>query len=710
MKTIGIYSRLLLMLILTGLIFLFLLSTLYIIKDKQEKLMADESLTQFGNEVNSLLILKTATLKQVAYDYTFWNDFVEKINNIDTAWYNNNITTILKSFHFDYVCVYDTSFNIVHEASSGDFFSRRFISNEVISKLKETRFLNFFLITSDGVTEISGASVHPDTDPSHTLTKPSGYLFLAKNWNKGFLQELSNLSGAKANLLTLSDSIAHSDPYSISIAQKLPGWNGENVSQIVFIKSSIFLKLYHRMSVYMILIMFGSILTTLLLFHFTSRKWINKPLKLVTNILKTEDPDQIKELQQCQGEFRDIGILFHEFINQQDELKVAKEKAEESDELKTAFLNNISHEIRTPFNGLLGFLNIMQKGGLSDSDRNEYIGILNNSANRLMNTINDIVEISQIQAGQIKLAVAETNISNLMIELFDRYQADAENKGLNFILKNTLTDANCIIKTDRSKIYTILFNLINNAIKYCENGTIEFGYNSGRAGTTFEPVETVELEFFVKDTGIGIPKDRLEAIFERFVQADIKDTRAFQGAGLGLSIAKAYVEMLGGKIWVESQEGKGSTFRFTIPYNVKPQEINIIKPVFSREGKEVQLANLKILIAEDDETSDLLITRTLNKISREVLHTKNGVETVEYCRKNPDINVVLMDIRMPEMDGYAATRQIRQFNKDVVIIAQTAYGLTGDREKALKAGCNDYIVKPLSIALLKELIQKHFYE
>jgi len=255
-----------------------------------------------------------------------------------------------------------------------------------------------------------------------------------------------------------------------------------------------------------------------------------------------------------------------------------------------------------------------------------------------------------------------------------------------------------IIKTDHEKVSAVLINLIKNSIKYTKKGLIEFGYNK----------EGKYIEFFVKDTGIGIPKNRQEAIFERFIQADMEDKMAFQGAGLGLSISKAYVEMLDGKIWVESEEGKGSVFYFTIPYIVQSKEIKNKMPSISDKDEIHSPRNLKVLIAEDDKTSEMLISIAIKNFVQEIIKVRTGIETVEYCRKNPDIDLILMDIRMPEMNGYEATQQIRQFNKDIIIIAQTAYGLSNDREKAIAAGCNDYISKPLDIVSLNNLIQKHF--
>ena len=216
------------------------------------------------------------------------------------------------------------------------------------------------------------------------------------------------------------------------------------------------------------------------------------------------------------------------------------------------------------------------------------------------------------------------------------------------------------------------------------------------------------LQFYVKDTGIGIPKDRQDAIFERFIQADIFDKQAYQGAGLGLSIAKAYVEMLGGEIRMESEPGNGSVFYFTHPYEARSHRTAPRNKDVSGNVNTGAPVKLKILIAEDDETSELFIETLVNKLSHEILHAESGTETIRLCRINPDIDLVLMDIRMPGMNGYETTRQIRQFNKDVIIIAQTAYALSGDREKAKEAGCNEYISKPIKKEELLGLIQKHF--
>ncbi|MCX6268635.1 MAG: ATP-binding protein [Bacteroidetes bacterium] len=340
MNRIGIYTRILSVLILTSVIFIFLLLTLYFIKNKQEDLMLQDSRIQFSNEINSLITLKTAKLKQVVFDYTFWDDFVKNINKVDSAWYNENITTVLKSFHADYICVYDTSFNLIHQASSSGSVLHDIISKEILVKINELKFLNFFQLSDGMIVEISSATIHPNIDPNHTLTKPSGYLILVKRWDQDFLDELALLSGAKINLVEAPLSVAKDSAKTLSAYYMLRGWNDKNVARIIFVRTSNSLNLFHRMSILMILILLGSMLTTLLLFHFTSRRWINRPLKLVTSILKSGNLTQINELKQCGGEFEDIGTLFGEFIRQKDELRVAKERTEESER---KFKNILDH-------------------------------------------------------------------------------------------------------------------------------------------------------------------------------------------------------------------------------------------------------------------------------------------------------------------------------------------------------------------------------
>src|ERR1035437_6428696 len=266
--------------------------------------------------------------------------------------------------------------------------------------------------------------------------------------------------------------------------------------------------------------------------------------------------------------------------------KLAKEKAEESDSLKSAFLANMSHEIRTPMNGILGFAELLKEPNLAYEEQQEFIRIIGQSGSRMLNTINNIVDISKIESGLINVDIKESNINEQIEFIYKFFKPEVESKGLQFFFKNGLQLKEAVIKTDIEKIYAILTSLIKNAIKFTDEGSIEFGYEK----------KGKYLEFFVKDTGMGINQSQKEIIFERFRQGSESLTRKYEGSGLGLSISKSYVEMLDGKLWVESEERKGSIFYFTIPYNAVSEEKTASGYADSEKYKEVQLKNLKILV------------------------------------------------------------------------------------------------------------------
>ena len=377
-----------------------------------------------------------------------------------------------------------------------------------------------------------------------------------------------------------------------------------------------------------------------------------------------------------------------------DELKSAKEKAEESDNLKSAFLANMSHEIRTPMNAILGFSTLIRNRNLPEDKRKQYIDLINSNCRQLLHIITDIIDISKIEAGQVNIFNKNFQLNKVLYELSLNYknQIEALNKPIELIFNPGLKNEDSAIFTDKVRIEQILSNLLSNAIKFTDRGTIEFGYSIEKRR---------EIKFFVKDTGIGINKDEQKVIFDRFRQVSSSYNKLYGGTGLGLSISKGLVEKLGGKIWVESEIKQGSDFYFSIPYK---RGINFERPAQIDYQTEYNWSGKTILIAEDEEVNYNLFETILSPTSAELLRAKTGLEVIRYCESRDDIDLVLMDIKMPDLNGLEATKRIKALRADIPVIAQTAYAMSTDEENCLQSGCDDYIAKPLRIDdLLKKI-------
>lgn len=388
-----------------------------------------------------------------------------------------------------------------------------------------------------------------------------------------------------------------------------------------------------------------------------------------------------------------------ELQNSNEELRIAKEEAEKSDKLKSAFLANMSHEIRTPMNGILGFAELIRDDDdLQEIKENADI-ILDNSRH-LLELINDIVDISKIEAGVMEMKHEDFRLNDLMEDLAGFFRKDATVQAKGLVIKTTcyLPDEKSAIRIDKTRLRQVLVNLTKNACKYTNEGYIEIGYK----------LHEDDLLFFVKDTGIGLERDQIEYIFNRFMQVATTNSPNEEGVGLGLTISKAIVSQFGGKIWVESEPGQGAIFYFNVP--VKPGESVLLQTDYQMTTDMEHDWNEKlILVAEDVQTNFLLVKKSLRRTNVRLLWAKNGKETVEMVKNHDDIDLVLMDIRMPIMNGLDATREIKKIKPELVIIAQTAYAMDGDRENSLAAGCDDYISKPINLKEFIELIAKYLH-
>jgi PAS domain S-box-containing protein len=383
------------------------------------------------------------------------------------------------------------------------------------------------------------------------------------------------------------------------------------------------------------------------------------------------------------------------------DLEIAKEKAEQSDKLKSAFLANMSHEIRTPMNAIIGFSNLLNDNEIDPRDKSELVSHIIHNSNTLLHLIDDIIDIAKIEAGQLEINKKNCQINKILNELFETFSEKKKllhHKDIDLIFKPGIENLNFTTYTDPIRIQQILTNLIDNALKFTDKGKIEITY------ILKEEKENSFIEFYVKDTGIGLSKDQQSQIFSRFTKFENDKKKLYRGAGLGLAICKNISNLLGGDIWIESEPKKGSTFYFTIPY-LKVSEDDII---LKKDQKEniYNWANKSILVAEDEESNFLFMEMLLSKTNVNILRAKDGVEAVEKFQKN-NIDLILMDIKMPNMDGLEATRRIRKIDKDIVIIAQTAFAMENDEKISINAGCNDYIAKPIRKPKLLKLINKY---
>ncbi len=385
----------------------------------------------------------------------------------------------------------------------------------------------------------------------------------------------------------------------------------------------------------------------------------------------------------------------------QRQLIAAKEKAEESDRLKSTFLATMSHELRTPLNAIIGFSDIIDEN-VPIEEIISFSKTINSSGNHLLSIVEDLFDITLIESGESRILKSDESLHSILNDVYkiietEQQKTNKDNLNLSLIIPPEGKDLT--INTDSSKLKQILINLLKNALKFTDKGHVYYGYNIEK------DQGKLMLKFYVEDTGIGIPKNKRELIFDVFRQLEDSNTRIYGGTGIGLSISKKLTELLGGKIWLKSKENEGTIFYFTIPLGeqivIDEKEIKSVTKTKTKE-KDKQKAKT-VLIVEDVEASYEFLKIVLEKLEINTLWAKDGKESIKLCKENTDIDLVLMDINMPVMNGFEATQRIKKFRPNLPIIAQTAYAIVGDRQKSLDAGCDDYISKPIK---QEELIGK----
>lgn len=480
-----------------------------------------------------------------------------------------------------------------------------------------------------------------------------------------------------------------------------------------------------KKNIFSALLVMVAMLVIVFLLIFILQKVITEPILALTSVtdnIKKEANYSVRLNKKTNDE---IGELYERFNNMLEQielrdkkrdhtekmLKEAKFEAENADKLKSAFLANMSHEIRTPMNSIIGFAGLLGDNDLTNIEREEYVDLINSSCNTLLHLIDDILDISKIEAGQLNIVHGKINVRNFLQELYVTFKEVNTNNNedkVKFELQIPSSIENLIIESDEIRLKQIISNLLNNSIKFTQEGKIELGVTL--IDKIKNHVRRKYIKFYVKDTGIGLDKQTMDVIFDRFTKIESDNNKLYRGAGLGLTISKKLVELLEGEIWVESVLDQGSTFYITVPAPLDPHEK---KEIPSGKEKEIsgnlnsQFDDKNILIVEDDPSNYELLRAILRKTNASINWAKNGYEALDICKKSqPDL--ILMDIKMPDMDGYETVSQLRKMKVSSPIIAQTAFARLEDENKILNSGFDAYLSKPIEKKKLFMAMNKLF--
>lgn len=373
---------------------------------------------------------------------------------------------------------------------------------------------------------------------------------------------------------------------------------------------------------------------------------------------------------------------------EEEALMLSRDEALQKERMRLDFLSNMSHELRNPLNAITGFASFLKSENISLKERYRNLDHILHNSQKLQRIVDTILDVSRIDQGEMRLTAEEVYVNSIVEEVYRnnlRWKEQAGKQNLPFIFKTTEPDMEALIYTDGFRLFQVLDNLVNNALKFTEEGLVEMGY---------EKVNEKLYRFYVKDSGIGIQKEHLQLVFNRFHQEDEGYVKKYGGSGLGLSLARQLCLMMNGKIWLESETGEGTTAWVEIPVGEKPEEPFSDKP--SAE-KQYNWSGRNILIVDDMREASTILSRVVRNYQAESIIADSGKKAEELVRSYPEIDLVLMDIQMPDQDGITTTRHIKAMRPELKILAQTAYALIGDKELFLEAGCDDYITKPVVI-------------
>ena len=688
-KIVNAYWR---FLILLGITILFALLFSYVLdfylNDNTDKVYEITS-NNFQKETETIFQQNSKNLTDLISILSNSDELVDAVNTKNTKYFDSKMAKLL-----EYNRVFVGGYNLDKQLI---FYGKKririidFVPEKKFSELYINKHIRYYIKNEDGIFEVFGTILNASNDPTKERA-PLGYLFLVRILDQGYVDYIGNLTHSKTQLLTDNSSVPEISSKLLRVEINLKDSNNKVIAKLFFDRD---FDLDFSIGIKNILIVLLLSILSVVFLGYLLNKWFFDPLKIVTSFLENGDRNAINKLKKYGGEFRYISKLFQINIRQKEQLILSRNIAEENGELKSAFLANLSHEIRTPMNAIVGFSDLIRSQNISDAERDEYLTIINKSGHDLVFIIEDLIEMSKIDANQVAPKIGEVDVEKCFKELQESIAITIpRNKKIELHIIPSISPLTQLILTDEIKLKQIMLNLIGNAIKFTDFGTVSFGYEINKIEQT--------IKLTVKDSGKGITKEGLQYIFDRFRTVDSNSTSKSSGLGLGLAISKAYIQLLGGTIIVDSVVGLGTMFVVTLPFEyAAPKSIALLE---IKNNLPVSLGNEIILIAEDNDINFILFKKILNARNYTILRAKNGQEAVDMCNGKHEINLVFMDIEMPIMDGIKAFENIKKLKPNLSIIAQTAHASIEDEERILSLGFDSYITKPLKKEKIFELL------
>jgi signal transduction histidine kinase/CheY-like chemotaxis protein len=692
-KNTNTYSKIIILIFILSSISLVLFTSLLFYIKKQEQVNYVETKNQFKKDIFAIHKMEVLQNESYVNDIVYWDDFIHYLKFRNEDWFIESVATSLNTYNFDQLIVLDTNGNLVVKKSKNkNIYSDLDVTNS-IKNIKLHKTFRFYEKTTSGFIEVIGSGIYNSTNSNKKFGLPKGYFFVVRKLDLTYFNKINEITNSR---FIISENKSKENKKEISVSIEIPNSENKKFGYFVFIRNYNNNFIILNKIIYFITLL--SFLNMLIYFLFI-RKWINKPLNLVLKVLEENNSKAINNLIAYRGEFGYIGKLFKKNKEQEKLLKKAKLKAEENDKLKSVFLANLSHEIRTPMNAILGFTHILKNDELNPDEIKEYLNTIEKSGNNLILIINDLIEMSKIDANQTVLNYKSVDLYKCCEEIFEtiKITIPIEKKLIFKIERDKLISKN-YVKIDETKVKQIIVNLINNAIKYTDDGEIIFGFHFN--------LDKNKIDFFVKDTGYGISLEDQALIFDRFKRIDNDYTTKSTGLGLGLAITKAYIDMMQGTISLNSSIGNGTIFYFSIPleFSNKKAKIKKTKPKVNNEITSFK----RILVAEDDEINYLLFTKLLSPYKNlEIIRAENGKKAIEIFNNDNKFDLIFLDIKMPIMNGFEAFEHISKTKTTIPIIAQTAFSSNDDIEIIKKTGFTNYILKPINREKLFELMNQY---